>query len=123
MDKSTHSLNNLKDSIEDFIDFLCEGLTTQSLKKDGVVLLCQSEEDISHLIRAVKQTSLEARFNFVIKGMGDLKSFVRNDYPKYLPYVEDLKFHFKKWSDIRAKDLSDLLNQLLGKDTQILVKL
>ena len=47
--------------------------------------------------------------------MGDLKSFVTRDYPKYLSYVDDLKFPVKKWSDSRARDMSELLNRLIGK--------
>ena len=73
-----------------------------------------------YLNRALKQISqlklnLEARFKLVVKGMGDLKSFVTRDYPKYLSYVDDLKFPVKKWSDSRARDMSELLNRLIGK--------
>ena len=73
-----------------------------------------------YLNRALKQISqlklnLEARFKLVVKGMGDLRSFVTRDYPKYLSYVDDLKFPVKKWSDSRARDMSELLNRLIGK--------
>ena len=63
----------------------------------------------------MRQASQEARFNMVVKGMGDLKSYVNRDHSKYLTYVEDLRFPFKNWPDSRARDMSDLLNRLLGK--------
>ena len=63
----------------------------------------------------MRQASQEARFNMVVKGMGDLKSYVNRDHAKYLTYVEDLRFPFKNWPDSRARDMSDLLNRLLGK--------
>ena len=46
LDKSTHSLNEFRKSIENFIDFLSEGLSSKIPAFDGVVLLSQSEEDI-----------------------------------------------------------------------------
>ena len=120
VDKSTHPLNRLENALKSFIDFLSDGLISKMPAYDGVVLLCQSEEDIVYLNRALKQISqlklnLEARFKLVVKGMGDLKSFVTRDYPKYLSYVDDLKFPVKKWSDSRARDMSELLNRLIGK--------
>ena len=119
VDKSVHLLDNLNKSIESFIDFLSEGLVTQHNAFEGVVLLCQSEDSITNLIKHVRQAGQESRFTMVVKGMGDLKSFVRRDYEKYLRYVEDLDLPFKNWSDTRAKDMSDLLNRLLGEKKNI----
>ena len=120
VDKSTHPLNRIENALKSFIDFLSDGLISKMPAYDGIVLLCQSEEDIVYLNRALKQISqlklnLEARFKMIVKGMGDLRSFVTRDYPKYLSYVDDLKFPVKKWSDSRARDMSELLNRLIGK--------
>ena len=110
------------------LDYVLTGLRTfKNRLKHTQLNICEKEElpcflYLIHIYlnRALKQISqlklnLEARFKLVVKGMGDLRSFVTRDYPKYLSYVDDLKFPVKKWSDSRARDMSELLNRLIGK--------
>ena len=110
------------------LDYVLTGLRTFKNRLKHTQLNVSEKEKIPcflylihiYLNRALKQISqlklnLEARFKLVVKGMGDLRSFVTRDYPKYLSYVDDLKFPVKKWSDSRARDMSELLNRLIGK--------
>ena len=46
IDKKSYSLNDFRKSIENFVDFLSEGLSSKIPAFGGVVLLSQSEEDI-----------------------------------------------------------------------------
>jgi hypothetical protein len=57
VDKSTHPLNRIENALKSFIEFLSDGLISQIPAYDGAVLLCQSEEDIVYLNRAIKQVS------------------------------------------------------------------
>ena len=56
VDKSTHPLNRIENALKSFIDFLSDGLISKMPAYDGVVLLCQSEEDIVYLQRFVSST-------------------------------------------------------------------
>ena len=72
MDKSTHPLNRIENALKSFIDFLSDGLISKMPAYDGVVLLCQSEEDIAYLNRALKQISqVRNIFSFSSHSLGE----------------------------------------------------
>ena len=81
MDKSTHPLNRIENALKSFIDFLSDGLISKMPAYDGVVLLCQSEEDIVYLQRFVSSIgSIEKAMSFQLSWLIRLNRAVRN-YP------------------------------------------
>ena len=110
-------LMSLKECLESFLDFLQKNLTSQRPAFDGIVLLSQSEEDIPFFIRAVRKSQLETKFNALVKGMGDLKSFVSDNSPKHMYYVNELKTNLGKdnWSDRVTRDMSTLIERIVGE--------
>lgn len=112
-----HPLKPLKAAIAAFLDTIERGLSCQRPVFDGALLVCQYEDDITALIKAVRKTGLETRFNTLVKGMGDLKSFVNEHYPKYLYYVESKAqvSGGEKWSDTVSIRMSELIERLVGK--------
>ena len=91
-----------------------KGINSQRPSLDSAILICQYEKDIPYLFRAMRQCGLETRFNSVVKGLGDLKSFINEFHPKYLYYMEVKSTGNDNWSDFVSMRLAEITERLLG---------
>ena len=67
---------SMPEALSAFLDFLEKGQRSVRPQYDGVVLLSHVQESIPSLLRAVRQSGVVDRFERVVKGMGDMCSYL-----------------------------------------------
>ena len=100
-DQHKYEVRSLKEAMNNFFDTLEKGLKYQRPNYDGILLFSRYHKDMTHLIKAVKQTGTQEKFKRLIKGVGDLGHYLNHSHP-----------------DLHSMDLTQLRMEVLGEYTQ-----